>query len=84
MEDLNYDSKPLCAGMDFNAIKILAFLMIIFMFLNSDVFIQQIMNRYDQGLVQESCVTQKGQIVQSIMFAVSYILIFILLEHDYI
>lgn len=52
--------------------KIIFFLFIIFMFINSDIFIEKVLSRFDGAVEGRSTITNKGTFVSSIVLILFY------------
>jgi hypothetical protein len=52
--------------------KIIFFLFAIFMFINSDIFIEKVLNRFDGAVEGRATVTNRGTIISGIMLILFY------------
>ena len=70
----------LVTGLGLGSFKTSIFLLILFILLHSDVFVDRILASPDNSYVEGREVTTKGMLVQGILLSVGYILINILVD----
>jgi hypothetical protein len=63
-----------------NTLKTAVFLLVLYIFINSDVFIDRVLPNYTDG---RTC-TAGGTVTQGVILTISYILISILVNEDYL
>ena len=82
------ESDPIEVGESFYddciKIKLAAFIFIMFIFLNSDVFIERVLSNKDETYVEGRQVNTKGTIIQALLLSISFILIDQLIIGGYI
>jgi hypothetical protein len=71
------------SALNMKNIKISAFLFVLFVLINSDVFIDKILST-NSSYVEGRYATSSGVVIQGIVLTVCYIIIFVLVEHDFI
>ena len=62
-------------------IKIAIFIFIMCIFIFSDLFIENVLNKFKDS-VYNDCPTTKGTIIQSLLLAILYIIIDLLVQHN--
>lgn len=67
----------------FKPIKISIFIFIMFILINSNVFIDRILSK-NKSYVEGRIVTEKGALVQGLLLSLWYLLINTLITHDFI
>jgi hypothetical protein len=78
------DVTSIFGAIGFDKFKISAFLFILFLLVSSDVFIDRILSDKDDTYVSGRSVTSKGTMAQSMIVALVYIVIAVLVECNYI
>lgn len=63
--------------------KVLVFIMILFIIINSDIFLENILSKLDKA-VEGNCTTTYGTIIQSIIMGFGYMLIQPLASYGYV
>ena len=65
-------------------LKIAFFMFIVFVFLNSDVFVEKVLSNKENTYTEGRLVNANGTIVQGVFLAIIYIIISILVACDYV
>lgn len=78
------DVTSIVTGLGSGTFKTAIFLLILFILLHSDVFVDRILASSDNSYVEGREVTTKGMMAQGILLSLGYILIYVLLECQYL
>jgi hypothetical protein len=76
------DVSVLVTGIGYNTLKKAFFILILFIIVHSDVFIDKVLSASSKDLVSGRQCTDKGMLVQGMIVSIGFILLHILIEAD--